>query len=657
MTVLALVFVVAPNTSSAFAVLQDMSVILYMGMYVFMFAAAIKLRRSQPDRERPIKIRGLPVIAGVGILAAVSAIVLGLTPPVGLLVDLARRLRRDHRRRRDRPGVPPQIIYRFRRPEWDTDPDALERRAHVTARSPHRGERFEVITKIGRKVLWFCAAATVVVLVLGIVFSPWWLLLEIIFVPLALVGLRDIAQKQHSILRNYPIAGHLRFILEDMGPELHQYLVESDTDGRAVQPRHALDHLRARQGRHGHEAVRHRAGRLRRGLRVSQALDRDAPRGRGSGAGPARSRSAAPQCTQPYSLSVLNISAMSFGALGGQRRPRDEHRAPRRATSRTTPARAGISRYHRGGGGDLIWQIGTGYFGCRKPTASFDPDLFAKNATDPQVKMIEIKVSQGAKPGHGGILPGAKVTEEIAEARLVRGRQDRLLADLPQRVLDAARDDARSSRSCASSRGGKPVGFKICIGEPREFMGDRQGDARDRRSTPTSSSSTAARAAPARRRRSSRTRWASRCWRASRSCTTRSSAPACATRSRSAPAARWSPASTIATALALGADWCNSARGFMFSVGCIQAQRCNTNRCPVGVTTQNPKLQRALVVPDKAERVHALPPATPCTRWPSSSPRWGSTTRASWRRTTSSAHQRDAGGEPRRDLPRSSTPG
>ncbi len=255
------------------------------------------------------------------------------------------------------------------------------------------------------------------------------------------VGILDYVQPRHSILRNFPIIGHLRFMLEDVGPELHQYLVESNTDGRPFnRDTRSIIYERAKgvsdKKPFGTERDVYADGYtyLKHSIATRPVAD-------GSGAATCGSRVGGRQCTQPYSLSVLNISAMSFGALGGHavlamntgaqaRRLRARHR---RGRDLALPPRArrrpDLADRHR-----LL----------RLPqarAASFDPDLFAKNAADPQVKMIEIKLSQGAKPGHGGILPGAKVTEEIAEARLVTVGKDGLLAHLPPGVLDPARDD------------------------------------------------------------------------------------------------------------------------------------------------------------------------------------------------------------------------
>jgi glutamate synthase domain-containing protein 2 len=292
---------------------------------------------------------------------------------------------------------------------------------------------------------------------------------------------------------------------------------------------------------------------------------------------------------------------MSFGALGGNAVLAMNTGAKKGNFAHDT-GEGGISRYHRGGGGDLIWQIGTGYFGCRKPEGGFDPDLFAKNATDPQVKMIEIKVSQGAKPGHGGILPGAKVTEEIAEARLVEVGKT-VFSPTYHTAFSTPLEMTGFVTQLRELSGGKPVGFKICIGEPREFMSIvkamiETGVYVDFIVVDGGEGGTGA-------------------------------APQEFSNSMGFPlleglefvhntlvgagmrdkvklgaSGKMVTASAMARAMALGADWCNSARAFMFAVGCIHSQRCHTNKCPVGVTTQDPKLQRALIVSHKAERVH-----------------------------------------------------
>jgi glutamate synthase domain-containing protein 2 len=445
-------------------------------------------------------------------------------------------------------------------------------------------------------------AGALIVIPLAVFVSPWWWLVEILFVPLALVGIYDVAQPRHSILRNYPIAGHLRFILEGMGPEIHQYLVESDTDGRPFdRDTRSMIYERAKNVSdkkpfgteqdvyaEGYTYLKHSIATRPMAADPVQDL---------------RITVGGKDCKQPYSLSVLNISAMSFGALGGNAVLAMNTGAARGNFAHDT-GEGGISRYHRQGGGDLIWQIGTGYFGCRKQSGEFDPDLFAKNAADPQIKMIEIKVSQGAKPGHGGILPGPKVTEEIAEARLVPVGET-VYSPTYHQSFSTPLEMTAFIAQLRELSGGKPVGFKICIGEPREFMGivkamAQTGIMADFIVVDGGEGGTGA---------------------APQEFSNAMGFPlleglalvqgalvgaGIRDQIKVGASGKMVTASAMATSMAIGADWCNSARAFMFAVGCIQAQRCDTNACPVGVTTQNPKLQRALVVPDKAERVHSF---------------------------------------------------
>jgi glutamate synthase domain-containing protein 2 len=315
---------------------------------------------------------------------------------------------------------------------------------------------------------------------------------------------------------------------------------------------------------------------------------------------------AAGSCTQPYSASVFNISAMSFGALSANAIMALNEGARRGGFAHDT-GEGSISRYHRsqsadGTGGDLIWEVGSGYFGCRHDDGSFNAELFAKNAASPQVKMIELKLSQGAKPGHGGVLPGPKVTAEIAFARGVPQGQD---------CISPARHSAFSTPvemmqfierlrqlSC-----GKPVGFKLCIGHPWEWFALckamlQTGLLPDFIVVDGAEGGTGA---------------------APLEFTDHVGAPLqeglllvhntlvglnLRDRIRIGCAGKVIGAFDIARAVALGADWCNSARGFMFALGCIQAQTCHTGQCPTGVTTQDPQRQQALVVPDKAERVY-----------------------------------------------------
>jgi glutamate synthase domain-containing protein 2 len=457
-----------------------------------------------------------------------------------------------------------------------------------------------VIAKTGTKVMWAMIVLALLVIPLAVLVSPWWWLLEILFVPLAVLGIHDYTQSKHSILRNFPVIGHLRFLLEDMGPELHQYVVESNTDGRPFdRDTRSIIYERAKsvgdKKPFGTEKDVYAEGYTYLKHSIATRPMAEDP------VGSMRVTVGGAQCTQPYSLSVLNISAMSFGALSGPAVHAMNLGAKRGNFAHDT-GEGGLSRHHRAGGGDLIWQIGTGYFGCRLPTGEFDPDAFAKTASDDQVKMIEIKVSQGAKPGHGGILPGAKVTEEIAEARLVPVGET-VFSPTYHQKFSTPLEMMSFITELRDLSGGKPVGFKICIGEPREFMGIvkamlETGVRPDFIVVDGGEGGTGA--APQEFSNSMGFPLAEGL------AFVHNTLVGAGVRDdlKLGASGKMVTASAMAMSLALGADWCNTARGFMFAVGCIQAQRCHTNTCPVGVTTQNPKLHRALVVPTKAERVH-----------------------------------------------------
>jgi glutamate synthase domain-containing protein 2 len=449
------------------------------------------------------------------------------------------------------------------------------------------------------KVLWLMVVLTIVFVALTVLHSIWWLIGAVITGLLVLLGLYDFTQPKHSILRNYPIVGRMRFMLEDAGPELHQYLVENNTEGRPFdRDTRSLMYERAKnvadKKPFGTELDVYAEGYTWMMHSVSPHPMPEDP------VATHRVTVGGPQCTQPYSNSVLNISAMSFGALGRAAVTAMNTGAKMGGFAHDT-GEGGLSRYHLQPGGDLIWQIGTGYFGCRTEDGEFSPELFTKNAAHDQVKMIEIKVSQGAKPGHGGILPGAKVTEEIAEARLVPPGKD-VFSPTYHKAFSTPIEMMGFIAQLRELSGGKPVGFKICIGNPVEFMAivkamlatDTYPDF-----VVVDGAEGGTGAAPLEFSDSLGTPLVEGLMLVQNTLV----AAGVRDRMKIGASGKLVSASAMARAIALGADWCNSARGFMFAVGCIQSQRCHTNKCPVGVTTQDPKLQRALVVPDKAERV------------------------------------------------------
>ena len=417
---------------------------------------------------------------------------------------------------------------------------------------------------------------------------------------LLLLGLFDITQRRHAILRNYPILGHLRFVLEDAGPELHQYFVESNTDGRPfTRDQRSLVYERSKDVpdkkpfgteldvyAEGYSWLAHSLAPKPLTERPAETLRTTVGQGR---------------CDKPYDASVLNISAMSFGALSARAIRALSHGARKGGFFHNT-GEGGLSSHHREPGGDLVWQIGTGYFGCRTDQGTFDAEMFAEQASLEQVRMIEIKLSQGAKPGHGGILPGAKVTQEIADVRHVPVGQD-CISPPGHTAFDSPTGLLEFVTKLRELSGGKPVGFKLCIGNPSEFFAickavHETGLLPDFITVDGGEGGTGAApiefsdhlGAPLR----------------DGLILVHNGLVGIGVRDqlRIAASGKRTSGFEIAAAMAMGADWCNTARGFMLSVGCIQSQQCHTNKCPVGVATQDHHLQRAIDVEGKAERVY-----------------------------------------------------
>ena len=424
-----------------------------------------------------------------------------------------------------------------------------------------------------------------------------------LFAGLSVLGTRDLMQTRHSVLRNYPISAHLRFLLEHMRPEMRQYFFESEKDGAPFsRDKRAVVYQRAKMvldkrpfGTQydvygdGFEWVQH--SMVPRPHAVA----------------PFRITIGGADCTKPYEASVFNISAMSFGALSPNA-IRALNKGAKAGGFAHDTGEGGLSPYHRENDGDLIWEIGSGYFGARNPDGRFSPERFADTATLDQVKMVELKMSQGAKPGHGGVLPAAKVSEEIALARGVPMGCDCIspsghsVFSTPIEMMEFIGEMRRLS-------GGKPAGFKLCIGHPWEFLalckamlqtsvypdfividGKEGGTGAapleflDHIGMPMREGLNFVHNALIGINARDRIKLGA--------------------------SGKIVSAFDIARAMALGADWCNAARGFMFALGCIQSQSCHTDRCPVGVATQDRTRQRALVVNDKWVRVKNFHAAT-----------------------------------------------
>ena len=423
--------------------------------------------------------------------------------------------------------------------------------------------------------------------------GPWLLLVGSAG---TLLGLRDLRQTQRSVLRNYPVLGHMRYWLEFIRPEIRQYFIESDNEAAPFsRQQRSLVYQRAKGDpdkrpfgtqvdvhAEGHEWINHSL--------VPTTLDSHDFRVLIGG----------PNCLQPYSASVFNISAMSFGALSANAILALNGGAKKGGFMHDT-GEGSISAYHRSHGGDLVWEIGSGYFGCRDAQGRFSEEKFVANATSPQVRLIEIKLSQGAKPGHGGVLPGPKVTPEIAEARGVAVGED-CVSPAAHTEFGTPVELLLFLSRLRRLSGGKPVGFKLCIGHPWEWFAIckamlETGLTPDFIVVDGAEGGTGA---------------------APLEFSDHVGAPLqeglllvhntlvglnLRDRIRLGASGKIVSAFDIARAMALGADWCNSARGFMFALGCIQAQHCHTGACPTGVATQDPQRQQALVVPDKIERV------------------------------------------------------
>jgi glutamate synthase domain-containing protein 2 len=424
--------------------------------------------------------------------------------------------------------------------------------------------------------------------------SGWW---PTVFLALTAIGVYDLQQTHHAILRNYPIIGHLRFMLEYIRPEIRQYFIESESEASPFsRAQRTLVYSRAKGASDkrpfgtqldvraiGYEWINH-------SISPSELTGHDF-----------RVLVGGKDCTQPYNISLFNVSAMSFGALSANAVLALNLGAKMGGFAHDT-GEGSISRHHRTHGGDLIWEIGSGYFGCRDAQGHFSPERFVENVRSPQVKMVEIKLSQGAKPGHGGVLPGPKVTEEIAEARGVMVGED-CVSPAAHSSFSTPLELMQFVQQLRTLSEGKPVGMKLCIGHPWEWFAIvkamlESGIHPDFVVVDGAEGGTGA--APL----EFSDHMGMPLQEGLRLVHNTLVGAGLRDQIRVGASGKIVSAFDMARALALGADWCNSARGFMFALGCIQAQTCHTGNCPTGVTTQDPKRQLALVVPSKAERVH-----------------------------------------------------
>ncbi len=442
------------------------------------------------------------------------------------------------------------------------------------------------------------------ILLLGLINSYFFL--GFIFVaPVVFVGLLDIIQKKQTIRRNFPIIGNFRYMLEKVRPEIMQYFVETDTEGRPINRLfRSVIYQRAKKENStspfgtqwdvyhpGYEWIDH-------SIYAANPADLEQEQ---------RVLVGGRDCAKPYPASRLNISGMSFGSLS-KNAVLAMNKGAKMGNFAQNTGEGGISPYHLQHGGDLIWQIGTGYFGCRTENGGFSPELFQQKAALDSVKMIEIKLSQGAKPGHGGILPAAKNTEEIAAIRHVKPHTT-VNSPPAHSAFNSAEGLMRFVKQLRDLSGGKPVGFKICIGKKSEFAEICEamittGIKPDFIAIDGGEGGTGA--API--------EFADSIGMPLRD----GLAFAVDTLNgydlkkdiKVIASGKAFNGYHIARLIAIGADMVNIARAMMLATGCIQALQCHKNTCPTGVATQNEGLMKGLVVEDKAQRVANLHEAT-----------------------------------------------
>ncbi len=416
-------------------------------------------------------------------------------------------------------------------------------------------------------------------------------------IPLFATALLDFVQTRHSLRRNYPLIARFRWLFEDLRPYLRSYIVESDLDGRPFnKDERALAYARSKN-----EISTHPFGTeldvysdeyewLSHSIVPNDAVPEEL-----------RIMIGGPQCTKPYSAAILNISAMSFGSLGGNAIEALNMGAKKGGFYHDT-GEGSYSKYHAKHGGDIVWELGSGYFGCRDADGHFDDEKFRATATLDQIKMIEIKLSQGAKPGHGGVLPGTKVTKEIAETRGVPAGEN-CISPVAHSAFSTPLEMLAWAARLREMSGGKPVGIKLCVGQPHEVFaiikamlesnilldfivvdgaeggtGAAPVELSNRVGMPLREGLILVRNALV--------------------------GAGLKDRIRLGAAGKVVSGAGLAINMAVGADWCNAARAFMFSLGCVQSMKCHTGDCPTGVATQDPFRQRGLVIGDKAERVY-----------------------------------------------------
>jgi glutamate synthase domain-containing protein 2 len=422
-----------------------------------------------------------------------------------------------------------------------------------------------------------------------------WIVVAVVLAAVVAVGLHDLTQCGHSILRNYPLLGHMRFVLEKVRPELQQYFVERNFDGRPYDRDTRTSIYERAKGVKDEQAYGTERDLAEPGYEWLLHSAHPVP----EPDDPPRVRVGGPDCPEPYDMALLNVSAMSFGALSGAALTALNRGAAKGGFAHDT-GEGGLTRYHLEGA-DVIWELGSGYFGARTKDGGFDEATFRDKAADDRIRCVSLKLSQGAKPGIGGVLPGAKVTQEIAEARDVPAGQT-VTSPPAHKVFSTPRELVRFIAHMRDLAGGKPTGFKLCVGPRFQFLAICKAMA-DEGVTPdfivVDGAEGGTGAAPMEYEDHVGTPLTEGLMTVHNALV----GTGLRDRVRIGASGKVATGSDLVKRIAQGADYTNAARAMMMAVGCIQSQRCHTNQCPVGVATQDPRRARALDVPDKAERV------------------------------------------------------
>ncbi len=447
-----------------------------------------------------------------------------------------------------------------------------------------------------RKMFWLTSFGVLGTVALIGFFWPPIFYTYVLLVPIFLVGVKDCLQTRHSILKNFPVMGHFRYLLEMIRPEIQQYFIESYEEGKPFsRAQRSVIYQRAKRDLDtlpfgsqldmyspGYEWINHSM--------VPKPMLHDEP----------RVKIGNEQCSKPYSASLFNVSAMSYGALS-KNAVMALNRGAKLGSFYHNTGEGGLSPYHLQEGGDLVWQIGTGYFSCRTKDGKFNPEMFKERATLENVKMIELKMSQGAKPGHGGILPAAKVSREIAAIRGVEVGKT-VFSPPYHTAFKTPVEMMEFLQKLRELSGGKPVGFKFCVGKRRELFSVIKAMKKtkiypDFITVDGGEGGTGA--APIEFSNSVGTPLNDGLIFVHNALV----GTGIRDKIKIIVSGKVITGFNILSKIALGADLCNSARGMMFALGCIQALRCNSNHCPAGVATQDKGLMGGLDPTHKATRV------------------------------------------------------